>query len=209
MKATLRVQLIVYLINMNRNYLVWLIVLGCYSGLNAQEKRIQAQAPDPIPTLSVSYYGETLIHSGIKLGYEHPLSSRILELRNHRYLYVSGNLGYVSHRSVYRALFADGTLGYRFFPRSSIRMGAWMGLGLQRYSLASPSYAIQTDGSFAQISSGGTRFMTSFGLELGMQNQQSTSFFLKPQLVILSPHNTGSLKQLVLEFGLSFPLANL
>ncbi|MEM7370066.1 MAG: hypothetical protein AAF587_15780 [Bacteroidota bacterium] len=175
-------------------------------GLVAQEEKIQQQPPPPAPSITAAYYGETIFHSGIKLGYERPFSSLLMEVRNHRYFYVSGNLGYVSHKTVYRAIFADAELGYRFFPLHWLRLGGWIGIGINRYGLSSPSYALQPNGEFEQISSGGARFMSSIGLEIGSQNQATTSFFLKPQLVSLSPHNTGSLKQLVLEIGISKPI---
>ena len=161
------------------------------------------------PLVQVSYFGETIWHPGLSLSYEQTFRPSFQKSTSSTSFSWGGQVAYFAHRQVHRSFWGQGRMGYHLFLGPRVRLGILVGLGLNRYSLASPAYEQQADGSFAQVfGKGGWQVVPSLGGEIILVGARGRGVFFRPWLLQPIPHGRSSLTVLVTEFGCTFPLTN-
>jgi hypothetical protein len=156
--------------------------------------------------VSVSYFGDQLVHPGLKVGVEYPLLSRTSRLRSmERSLYVAPNLGVTWHPEHHTAAFVNGELGYRRTRESGWKRELILGLGAMRSNNASPTYTPDGD---RVLLDGHTYVMPSvavgFGRDLTDKRDLPLAWHVRPTLYMQAPYNTSIVPSLALETGITW-----
>lgn len=198
---------------------LWL--LGCYifiaSILQAQVKELP---------ISVSYFGESVIHPGIKIGVEqtfyekeiskkrwfksrqNKLGSRVKK----RELFYGGHLAFYNHRNNHTGLLLGGELGWRRTKmRRGAMFGATLGLGyLHRFNNI-PTYELGTNEPDRVRAASRGMLVTSTSIILGQDLMPKYNipyaWFLKPTLMLQTPYNHSFTFNGALELGLTYRLS--
>lgn len=178
---------------------------------------VQAQS---LP-INVSYFGETGIHPGLKVGVEYGLwekektKNRWLFNRNDKIgpkvktkeLFAAGNLGFYNHANNHTGIFTTAEIGYR---RTKHRKGSFLetslGIGyLQRI------YNVNTfeAGSTEPFTGGQGQFLTTFsvgfGRDLSFKRDLPISWYVKPNLLLARQAHTF-VPNAALELGVCYKL---
>ena len=156
--------------------------------------------------VSVSYFGDQLVHPGVKVGLERPLLSRTSRWREmERTVYVAPNLGLTWHPDHHTALFVNGEVGLRRTRRSGWKREFIVGLGAMRSGNASPTYTAED----RQVRfDGHTYFMSSvaigFGRDLSGVRDLPLAWHVRPTLYLQAPYNASMVPGVALETGLTW-----
>ena len=131
--------------------------------------------------LTASYLGETGTHPGLVLG----VDLSLLHLGMAHELFVRGLLGGYVHSRLYWALFAGGEIGWRSTASFGLRGEVALGVAYLHTVLASPVYAVGSDGQVTATSDlGRPGVMPSASLGVGWDFGRRTRF---PLTVMLRP----------------------
>ncbi|MFK7948701.1 MAG: hypothetical protein AB8G11_14005 [Saprospiraceae bacterium] len=171
--------------------------------------------------INVSYFGESGLHPGLKVGVEYGLwekdktKNRWLFNRNDKIgpkvktkaLFAAGNLGFYNHANNHTGIFVTTEIGYR---RTKHRKGSFLetslGIGyLQRI------YNIDTyeAGSTEPFTGGQGQFLTTFsvgfGRDLSFRRDLPISWYVKPNLLLARQAHTF-VPNAALEIGLRYKM---
>jgi hypothetical protein len=176
-------------------------------------------------SLNVSYFGENVIHPGLKVGVEYPIWEkekikvrRIGFMENKfgskartKQLFVTGNVGFYNHANNHSAFFINSELGYRHIKQKKGRyLGANIGLGYLQRIYNIDTYELNEAGELEEIGGGKGQLMTSlslvYGQDLSFKNDSPLSWHVKPTLLFLSPYGYTTVPNLALEVGVTYKL---
>lgn len=165
-----------------------------------------ARGDVPPPAVSVAWFGETLLHPGLRAGADF----KLLERGRHRLL-AGGHLGGYLHRGNHVGLLADAEIGYRFTFSGGVFLEVRLGAGYLRTFLHGDVYERGDDGAFEQRSLGGANgFAPSqtvgVGYDLSRRFDRPLSVFLLLGAFEQYPFNSGWSVHAMSQLGLSWQL---
>jgi len=186
---------------------------------------------DSKPEFQVSYFGEFLFHSGVKVGAQIPFLEREkmkskhrkrkgdFNLTKNRQLKLGANLGFYHQANSHNGYLANIELTFQnrrnksFKPNRYKYFEASVGLGYYRYHLLGTTFS--SEGNTLKEINGngnGNALMPSFSIAKGRNLRFIKSidvrYFVKPSIYFEIPHGRGVLPHLVLEVGIASSLTS-
>ncbi len=168
-------------------------------------------------TLSISYYGESIAHPGLKIGVDYDLKNwqtnktkkSSESITKQKSLVLSPTLGFYRHKAYQTGLFILPELKYNREKPNGNFFQTGIGLGYMRTFLPDV-YRLNPAGEIEKIGAGynymvGTLFAT-FGKKITQINEKPLSVYAKPQLMYAAPNYAGGILYFNLEMGLQFEL---
>ena len=157
--------------------------------------------------LKIGYYGETITHSGLALGFEY------IPISHQNYQMVFGlDLGGYIHRRNNTSAFIRGKWGQRITVKNGFFVDHFLGLGyLHQFVHGGALFEVLPNGAVvATPDEGQSRFMPSLSLGIGYDFSKNTnadlSFYLSPELFWKAPFNGYYLTHFALNTGLIIKL---
>ncbi len=176
--------------------------------------------------LNVSYFGETGIHPGLKVGLSHTLwekekhHKRWFKGRQNRLgpkvkmyqLFGGANLAVYSHPNNHTGVLPNLEVGWkRINMRRGSFFGAQLGIGYLRRFYNVATYELGEGGEPDKVSAAGRgMFVPSFaflwGKDLSVKGKTPISWHIKPTVMMLAPYNHTNVFSFALELGVSYRL---
>jgi hypothetical protein len=177
-------------------------------------------------SLNLSYFGETVIHPGIKVGLSYTFWEKEKsrkhwfkgrqgrlgpKIRKHQFL-VGANVAFYNHANNHTGIQQDINFGWqRTNMRRGTMIGAQLGLGYQARFYNIPTLELGENGEPNQIAAAGRgHFAPSisvlWGKDLRVKGDKPISWYIKPNLFFLAPYNHTGVVNLALDLGISYHL---
>jgi hypothetical protein len=181
-----------------------LLIIAC--SLSAQKWR---------PTeISVSYFGETITHPGIRAGVSYKLKNwhKHVVKKNkatviHKGVLLQPSVGLFYHSNYQTGLFVLPELSLiRKKENGSYRS---IGLGAGYLQTVLPNvYELNAGEEIVKVNGRNHHFLTSVSFQYGRNvNFTPLSVYVKPQLLMAIPNTAGSMQYIALEIGIQYRLA--
>lgn len=166
--------------------------------------------PEKTP-ISISYYGNLILHPGIKLGLDYHLAgihkTKIKKRKTkviQKLLYTSPSIAFYSHQKSHSGLFISTDLGWRRYNNKCFYSDISLGLGYYGRINAGDTYEIKEGAAQKRL---GMRnyFTPSLSYSIGQSfkvNEKLISIFTKVNSNFILGYNTGWTPELSLELGL-------
>lgn len=168
--------------------------------------------------ISVAYFGETITHPGIKLGFTYHLKNwekQRLKKGSEKVLLKSidltPTLGLFYHKDYQTGFFALSELSY---SRQKTR-GSFISLGLGAGYLRTfvpNTYQFDAHGEIEKIPSGYNYFLTNyfavFGKDCSVKKANTIAVYFKPQFMYATPSSAKGVWYFALEIGVRYKLHN-
>jgi len=178
--------------NMKRMFLVLLLIIGSF---------IHAQTQNMAIPINISYFGETITHPGIEIGYENTFYNGFN---------ISISIGTYVHQRNHTGLFINGGINWRHtFPVGySPEIGIGLGF-LNTWAHGGSTYIVDDDGNVSINRSGRSHFMPSIKLGLlGWDLRQRTNIPMRinTDIIIFGqyPFNNYILPHVALKLGATY-----
>lgn len=176
--------------------------------------------------IEVSYFGEMLLHPGLKIGLNLPFTTLSIAkeksskkrgtyfVERKRQYIVGANLASYFQVENHQGYLLNGEFGYRVLKTKSYKpekMKFWevgIGAGLYHYELSGQSFEF-SDSSFTEIKGRGNAFMPSLYVSWGRSIRISSFrslIFIKTSSAWEIPFNIGAQQRIIVEVGMSIPL---
>jgi len=179
-----------------------LIIFHCLCKLaNGQENIL------PKTKLTFSYFGETITHYGLNMGFEYYL----FQSKKYQIILATNMGGYVHIRNN-TSLFIREQWGQRVSFNNGIFIDEFIGLGyLHHFTHGGEIYEVLPNGVVVETPNNGSpMIMPSVGLGTGYDFSKKTKrniiFFLRPELFWKAPFNGYYLTHFVLNTGVIFKI---
>lgn len=177
--------------------------------------------------LEFSYFGEMILHPGLKLGVNLPYTTLSVAkektnkkrgeyfVERKRQWIIGGNLATYFQVNNHQGYLLNAEYGYRVLKTKSYKpekLKFWevdAGLGVYHYELSGQSFEL-TDTGFEEINGRGTAFMPSLSFSWGRSLRISSFrslFFFKYTTAWEIPFNVGVQQRIIWEAGMSVPLS--
>ena len=127
---------------MRRAVLSLALFIAPFAAARAEVAVSRPVAQPPPLALTASYFGEVGTHPGLALGVDYTLA----HLGDAHEVFVRGQVGGYLHPRLYWAAFAGGEVGWRSTTSFGLRGEVALGLAYLHTILASPVYAVGSDG---------------------------------------------------------------
>lgn len=172
----------------------------------------QGIKPDAI---SVAYYGEMVIHPGLKLSADFNIKEwdKTKTTKKHssktinRSLILSPALGFFYHQNYQTGLFFMLELKYRRQNQRGVFFGFGIGLGYLRTFIPN-TYEVDGSGEINQTTAGynyfASNYFISFGKDLSIRKNIPLACFIKPQFMYAIPNFPNGTGYFALELGISY-----
>jgi hypothetical protein len=161
----------------------------------------------PKTKFTLSYFGETITHTGLNMGIEHyPFQT------NKYQMILAANIGGYVHIRNNTSLFVRGQWGQRVTFGSGVFIDEFIGLGyLHQFTHGGDNYEVLPNGAVVKTpNSGSPMIMPSIALGTGYDFSKKTKwniiYFLRPELFWKAPFNGYYLTHLALNTGFIFKL---
>jgi len=190
---------------MKRFLIAFSLALMSLSSLHAQDYEI------PKYQISISFFGEMITHSGIRLGFTTPISQKLQETANassaNRAWVVGGYLTYYRHSRNHRALMATASLGRQHIGANGFQMEIHAEAGYMLSIL--DGEAFEWNGTeMVESNKGSSHFVMGFnggaGWNFAKKLEVPISFMLHPHLYIQAPYNSLFVPRIALEAKLTY-----
>ena len=201
-----------------KKLVVLLLILCIGMVANAQNKTL-GELP-----INISYFGESGVHPGLKVGVEYPLwqkdkyKKRFFKKREKKIgskgkrkeLYGAGNLAFYNHANNHSGLLLGGELGWR---RTKLRkgqtLGASLGLGYLQRFYNIDTYQLGSGSTPDQLGLSGrsivfTSLSVSMGRDLSIRKNIPMTWHIKPTLLFQMPYNHTVVPTAALELGITY-----
>ena len=169
--------------------------------------------------LSVSYFGETITHPGVKLGatYEIYTWQKLKMKRNEtkkvtqKYIYISPSVGFFYHKDYQLGIFILPEFSY---SRKNVKGNYFsFGIGTGYMETLVPNvYDLNPSGEIEKIQAGYNYLLTNcsinFGKDLNIKKDIPMHVFIKPQFMYASPNTPKGVWYFALETGIKYSLIN-
>ncbi|MGB0862726.1 MAG: hypothetical protein ACPGXZ_07390 [Saprospiraceae bacterium] len=198
-----------------------LLIVICFFSIG----QLEAQNDAPI-SFSLSYFGESVIHPGLKIGIEKPfytkekVKKRWLAKRQERLgakvsksqLIWGANVGFYNHPNNNTGLFLNGELSWKKTKmRKGSMFGAGLGIGYLHQFHNIDTYRLN-NGQLEKVSAAGQAMMTSsfsllYGRDLSVRHNSPFSWYVKPSFMIQFPYHHSTGINAALELGVKYKLS--
>ena len=177
---------------------------------------LSAQVTNPT-SFSVSYFGETVIHPGLKMGLTYDLKrwEKSKTKRNGvkkntiQGFELSPTVGFYYHKDYQTGIFILPEFSYTRTKTNGNFMTYGFGAGYMR-SIIPSVYELNSNGEIEKIHTGNNYFVTnyfvSFGRDLTHKQKLPMKIFLKPQFMYALPNYETGVLYFAFEFGISYKL---
>jgi hypothetical protein len=161
--------------------------------------------------LRFAYFGETVTHYGLKVGYEQPLRVRLRPSSvRHEWLLVPGLAAY-RHPHNHVGVIASPELAYRRTGRRGGLVEWAVSPSYFRYFLDGRTYEVGSDGTFHRVPlAGRSAFLPtvsfSIGRDYSVRRQVPISWYARLNLMQQRPYNASRLLRFGVEAGIIKPL---
>lgn len=176
--------------------------------------------------LTASYFGENVIHPGLKVGLDYTLDERV-KVRVHRNAkraqkhgaitkrkqwFVAANTAFYNHANNHSAWMLGAEIGRRRIreAKGKAKVRAFsLGMGYLQRIYNIDTYTLNEDGSLEEFGGGQSQFYTSlaasFGRDLSI-NDKPVAWFVKPSVFLIVPHTHSITFNAALELGITYYL---
>ncbi|MEO0470272.1 MAG: hypothetical protein AAF206_11665 [Bacteroidota bacterium] len=187
-----------------------LSLLGC---LLCWTPLLHAQSfPYQIPQIrvSLSYFGELLVHPGIRLGVEMPISQSLTasSLGNRAWV-VGGHLTTYQHRRNHRALIISGSISRERINQAGLMSDIRLESGYMASFVDGESFSWQ-NGEIVESGTGSSHFYAgvngSLGWDFDKKSDLPLSVRIRPHLFIQAPFNSSLLLRAAGELQFTYHL---
>ncbi len=201
------------------------------SQIHAQENKQAITTKKNRFDISLSYYGEMMLHPGVKTGLGYPLLSKdnqktitkkrnnvtVLKTTTHQ-LIGQVNLGFYRHVRNHTNTFLNVEVGYRIKlerqksekPTRGMQFEVLAGIGPSYYFLTGDTYVFDGEQTSVKKNAGNLAWMKTVSISMGgrIPNQwkKAIYWYFKPGAFWEKPVNLGSLVHPVLELGFRYEL---
>jgi len=186
---------------MKHSFLIRIILLFTLVSTYGQEDNLQKTK------LTLSYFGETITHTGLNMGIEHyPFQSSKYKM------ILAANVGGYMHIRNNTSIFVRGQWGHRVTFGNGVFIDEFIGLGyLHQFTHGGDNYEVLSNGAVIKTpNSGSPMIMPSIALGTGYDFSKKTKwniiYFLRPELFWKAPFNGYYLTHLSLNTGFIFKL---
>ncbi len=157
-----------------------------------------------MPEVSASWFGETLIHPGGRVG----VDVTVLGGGRHRLL-VGSNLALYRHAGFHTGVLLDAVAGYRFTFDSGVTLDGRLGAGYLRTFLDGDTFARAADGSFERRPFAGANAFApvqsfSVGYDFSRLTAAPLTVFAGLTSFVQLPFNEGAMLHVAGQLGLSW-----
>ncbi|HHG84719.1 MAG TPA: hypothetical protein ENJ82_08210 [Bacteroidetes bacterium] len=192
-----------------------IILLAFIALLGPLPLSAQSQVLPQGRTFSFSYYGDFLLHPGLKISYEHPLwvkekVGKRSKMPKAHLVFAVADASFYVHPGTLTALQLGGGAGYRKVGKKGSFFDFQMALWLTHHINAGKTISI-TDGQASNVSflAGRRYLMPSFAMTFGRslypKKKIPLSWFVRPRFGLILPYNSGaSILAPALETGISW-----
>ncbi|MCF6241852.1 MAG: hypothetical protein L3J74_10975 [Bacteroidales bacterium] len=205
---------------MKGKFILVLFIFIAWQNVQAQEKKVYYKdfKLGEYAPISVSYYGNLIIHPGIKAGIDWNLlliektkenKKRIKTVR--KILYITPNIAYYSHKSSHKGLIISTDLYWRRYSKKLFYSEFGLGLSYYRIFNSGETWEINDDGIVSNI--GNTSrgyFAPSFAFALGKhfvyKKNIPVAVFIKINTNLLLDYNATSVPEFSFELGTAWTL---
>lgn len=156
---------------------------------------------------TIAYFGETVTHLGLNLGFEYyPYQS------NTHQIILASNIGGYKHIRNNTSIFIREQWGQRIHFKNGLFIDQFLGLGyLHQFTHGGSNYIVQPNGAVIKSpNTGQPKFMPSIAVGTGYSFQNkthsSTSIFIRPELFWKAPFNGYYLTHFALNAGIIFQI---
>jgi hypothetical protein len=177
---------------------------------------LHSQSLNPT-SVSISYFGETITHPGLKVGVDYELGSwqksttwksgKSKMVRSS--ISVSANAGFFYHKDYQTGLFVIPEAGYTRKKANGNFVTYGLGAGYMR-TIVPDVYESNPEGEFVKTSQGYNYFLANysvaFGKDLSVSREIPMDIFVKPQLMSALPGVTGGVAYFAVELGVKYRL---
>jgi len=181
---------------------IFLIFLFTHINSNGQENNL------PKTKLTLSYFGETITHNGLNLGFEYyPFQSKKYQM------ILASNIGGYVHIRNNTSLFIREQWGQRITFDWGIFIDEFIGLGyLHQFTHGGDNYEVLSNGAIVKTPNNGSpMIMPSVAIGTGYDFSKKTKwniiYFLRPELFWKAPFNGYYLTHFALNTGFIFKLS--
>jgi len=190
-------------------YLILFVLLISSTLLNAQIRN-----PNSI---SVSYFGESITHPGLKIGIGYQLKSwdKTKESKNasskiiNKSFDLTPSIGFFYHKDYQTGLFILPEISYARKNAKGNFIAFGLGAGYMRTSIPNV-HEINSSNEIESTSGGSNYFATnyfiSFGKDLSTKHNTPLDIFLKPQIMYALPNYSTGIAYFAIELGVSYKL---
>lgn len=181
---------------------IFIICIGLFSSLT----NTYGQSDNlPKTKFTLSYFGETITHTGLNMGIEHyPFQS------NKYQMILAANIGGYVHIRNNTSLFVRGQWGQRVTFGSGVFIDEFIGIGyLHQFTNGGDNYEVLSNGAVVETPNNGSAMvMPSIALGTGYDFSKKTKwnivYFLRPELFWKAPFNGYYLTHFALNTGFIF-----
>jgi len=170
-------------------------------------------------SLTCSYYGEAIVHPGIRLGLEYQFwqkdklktkkNGKLVDVRN-SFIW-GGNISHYYHKRNHIGLLISADIGYRKVRKSGFKYEIYIGTGYLHTFLPNDTYRVNNSGNVEKIPlAGQSNFCPSIsygiGKDLSFKKGKKWSWHIKNHIFFQIPHNTSYLYHRSFEVGITYYL---
>ncbi|GAB5537570.1 MAG: hypothetical protein Rubg2KO_38190 [Rubricoccaceae bacterium] len=168
---------------------------------------VHAQSVNPT-SVSVSYYGDSIFHPGLKVSGERVVLGSVRPGERHAFATLGLAAGGYHRATSHTGLFVGAEFGYAAVTRGGFTVMTALGAGIHRSVVDGTTYVVADDGDVREASLvGQTTLMLTAGAGLGKQFRNSPiSVHVRPTLTFRTPYNTSVLPEAHLEVGIRYRL---
>ncbi len=174
-----------------------------------------------------SYFGETAIHPGIKVGVEYAFYEKTTtkkrwfkkrqerlgpKIKKHQFVW-TGNLAFYNHPNNHSGLLLNGEIGWK---RTKMRKGStfatYLGAGYLHRFYNIDTYQLGTNGEPDKITAAGqsafvASFAVGFGRDLSVRRNLPIAYHIKPTVLFQTPYNHSGVLNAALEVGVTYKIS--
>ncbi|WP_375561995.1 hypothetical protein ACE193_05445 [Bernardetia sp. OM2101] len=188
-------------------YLISILFLMFSSAVLAQTFKPQ--------TIGVSYFGETITHSGMKVFAEYNLFTKVKNKKKnseknvYHSILLTPSIAYFYHKNYQHAALGQFEVGYNRTSPNGNYWGFGVGVGYMRTFIPNV-YELSPTGNIESISAGDNYFTNSYsftiGKEIARNSEHPFAFFIKPIFTQARPSIMGTTPYFFLEIGTKIKL---
>lgn len=188
-------------------YLIVLLILFTTTEISAQIKKPTA--------ISVSYFGETITHPGLKIGLDYELKSwdrnkkKSTQKIISKSIILSSNIGFYFHKDYQTGAFALPELSYSRKNQKGNFRSIGLGVGYMRTFIPNV-YEVNTANEIKRTIAGNNYFLSTcfvaFGKDLSVKYSIPMGVYIKPQIMYALPNYPNGVTYFALEIGINYKL---
>ena len=177
---------------MRKIFLFLLIIMGNF---------IYSQEKNRMIPINFSYFGETITHPGIEIGYENTF---------YKWFNFTGSIGTYVHQRNHVGLFLNAGLNWRYTFSIGYSPEVGIGLGyLHTWAHGGPTYVVDGKGNVSMDRVGSPHFMPSIKLGVfGWDLRKKTDIPMRINMDIIAfgqyPYNNFIMPHLALKIGATY-----